>query len=54
MVANLVVGETAKVTAVRDGREKTVAVEISQRPSTVAAFGSVREKKGGKLPFSDG
>jgi len=45
LAANLGVGETAKVTVLREGRQKTLTVKIGKRPLTLAAASESRRKQ---------
>ena len=51
MVANLSVGDHAKITVLRNGQEKTFDVQIGKRPMTLAAAGQLQEpeKQGSTL-----
>ena len=49
LVANLAVGQTAKVTVMRDGQLKTFDVRIGKRPLTMAAAESPPEEKAGEF-----
>jgi serine protease Do len=51
LVANLGVGETAKVTVRRGGQLKTFDVKIGKRPLTMAAAESGRQEKAGEFGF---
>jgi serine protease Do len=49
-VANLGVGERAKVTVLRDGQKKAFEIEIGKRPVKIAAAAeNLREDKAGEL-----
>jgi serine protease Do len=50
-VANLAVGETAKVTVMRAGQLKTFDVKIGKRPLTMAAAESTRPENDGEFGF---
>ncbi len=43
-IANIGVGETVKITLLRNGREKTFKVKIGERPDTIASSGSRQQK----------
>ncbi|NNL75202.1 MAG: DegQ family serine endoprotease [Desulfobacterales bacterium] len=45
LAANLGVGETAKVTVLREGRQKTLTVKIGKRPLTLATASESRRKQ---------
>jgi serine protease Do len=51
LVANLSVGETAKVTVMRGGDLKTFDVNIGKRPLTMAAAASTPPEKAGEFGF---
>ena len=52
LAANLVVGDTANVTILRDGRQKTLQVKIGRRPLTMAAASqNQNEQKDGEYGF---
>jgi len=52
LAAKLDVGDTAKVTVLRDGRQKTFDVKVGKRPLTMAAVSDhQRQKKEGEYGF---
>jgi len=52
LAANLVVGDTADVTILRDGKQKTLQVKIGKRPLTMAAASQNQpEQKDGEYGF---
>ena len=52
LAAKLGVGDTAQVTILRDGREKTLKVKVGKRPLTMAAVSdNERKEKGGEFGF---
>jgi serine protease Do len=52
LAANLVVGDTADVTILRDGKQKTLQVKVGKRPLTMAAASQNQpERKDGEYGF---
>jgi serine protease Do len=51
LVAGLGVGQTAKVTVLRDGKQKTLDVQIAKRPVTLAEAAAPRKSKEAEFGF---